>query len=108
MAAKVVAHLGSDSIDPDVRRSAPSRGDDLAARMVHAHDAPFVALTIAHALALCTIPSIPLIGIALWWNANTIAHNFIHRPFFVSRAANRAFSMCLSLVLGVPQSVWRA
>jgi hypothetical protein len=70
-------------------------------------EAVFVALAIAHAAALVTVPSIPLIAVGLWWNANTIAHNFIHRPFFRRPGANRAFSACLSLVLGIPQSLWR-
>jgi hypothetical protein len=43
----------------------------------------------------------------MWWNANTIAHNFIHRPFFRPRLLNRVYSGYLSLLLGVPQSVWR-
>lgn len=67
----------------------------------------FVTLAAAHAVALIAIPSIPLIALGLWWNANTIAHNFIHRPFFRTTAANRGFSAFLSLVLGVPQSLWR-
>lgn len=67
----------------------------------------FVALAIVHALALAVVPSIPLIAIGLWWNANTISHNFIHRPFFARPAANRAFSTFLSLVLGFPHELWR-
>src|SRR5262245_47652348 len=43
----------------------------------------------------------------MWWNANTISHNFIHRPFFRSTWANRAYALWLSLLLGVPQSLWR-
>jgi fatty acid desaturase len=53
------------------------------------------------------LPSILVIALGLWWNANTIAHNFLHRPFFQSRALNRGYSMFLSVLLGVPQSVWR-
>jgi len=68
----------------------------------------FVGLSIAHAVVLCAVASIPVIALAMWWNANTIAHNFIHRPFFRARAANVAYSAFLSLVLGVPQSLWRA
>jgi hypothetical protein len=70
-------------------------------------DATFIALSIGHATALIAFPSIPLIAIGLWWNANTIAHNFIHRPFFRARLLNRAYSAFLSLMLGVPQSLWR-
>jgi hypothetical protein len=70
-------------------------------------NALFVALSIGHAGALIALPSVPLIAIGLWWNANTIAHNFIHRPFFRARPLNRAYSAFLSLMLGVPQSLWR-
>jgi len=44
----------------------------------------------------------------MWWNANTISHNFIHRPFFRRREVNQLFSAYLTLVLGFPQSLWRA
>ncbi len=47
------------------------------------------------------------VALGLWWNANTIAHNFIHRPFFRSPSANRLYSVYLSVLLGLPQSVWR-
>jgi fatty acid desaturase len=70
-------------------------------------DAILVCLSVAHALALITIPSIPLVAIALWWNANTIAHNFIHTPFFRSRSFNVCYSIFLSMVQGIPQTLWR-
>jgi hypothetical protein len=84
------------------------RAQTIAVPRVWARDGVFIGLSIAHACALIFVPSIPLIAIGLWWNANTIAHNFIHRPFFPSRAANRVYSAFLSLVLGVPQRLWRA
>jgi hypothetical protein len=68
----------------------------------------FVALAAVHSAVLIAMPSIAVIALGLWWNANTVAHNFIHRPFFRSRAANRAFSAYLTLILGFPQSLWRA
>jgi hypothetical protein len=49
----------------------------------------------------------PVIAIGLWWNSNTISHNFIHLPFFRSSRWNRAYSIFLSLLLGFPQTVWR-
>ena len=70
-------------------------------------DALFVALSLGHAALLLAAPSIALIAIGMWWNANTIAHNFIHRPFFRQRLLNRIYSGYLTLLLGVPQSVWR-
>lgn len=73
-----------------------------------ARDSVFVSLSLVHAAALLLAPSVALIAVGLWWNANTIAHNFIHRPFFRSKAANALYSMYLSLVLGVPQRLWRA
>jgi Fatty acid desaturase len=71
-------------------------------------DALFIALALAHGGLLWRWPSIPLIAFGLWWNANTISHNFIHRPFFRASALNAAFSCYLSLLLGFPQSLWRA
>jgi hypothetical protein len=70
-------------------------------------DAILVALAAMHGVLLLTAPSGPLIAIGLWWTANTVAHNFIHLPFFRSRPANAAFSAFLSLLLGVPQTIWR-
>jgi len=70
-------------------------------------DAFLVSLSVGHGIVLLAAPSIPVIALLLWWNANTIAHNFIHRPFFRSPVANRVFSAFLSLVLGLPQTMWR-
>jgi hypothetical protein len=64
-------------------------------------------LSIVHGAALALVPSIPLVAIGLWWNANTIAHNFIHTPFFRARELNVLFSMYLTAVLGIPQTLWR-
>jgi Fatty acid desaturase len=71
-------------------------------------DALLIVLALAHGALLLASASITLIAVGLWWNANTISHNFIHRPFFRSRLLNAAFSCYLSLLLGFPQSLWRA
>ena len=70
-------------------------------------DAPMVALAAGYALVLLAWPSALVIALGVWWTSNTIAHNFIHRPFFDTRAANRAFALYLTVVLGIPQSLWR-
>jgi hypothetical protein len=70
-------------------------------------DAVLVGASLAHGIVLLLWPSIFVIGIGLWWCANTVSHNFIHLPFFRSRAGNMAFSIYLSLLLGLPQSLWR-
>ena len=72
-----------------------------------AWDAVFVGLSGVHGAAIALAPIVPVIAIGLWWNANTISHNFIHRPFFRSRAANRLYSAYLTLLLGFPQTLWR-
>jgi hypothetical protein len=49
----------------------------------------------------------PIIAVGVWWNSNTIAHNFIHRPFFRERLMNAMFSGFESALLGIPQALWR-
>jgi hypothetical protein len=70
-------------------------------------DASLVALAVVHAAVLVMWPVAPLIALGVWWNSNTIAHNFIHRPFFRSAGMNRVFSAALSVLLGIPQTLWR-
>jgi hypothetical protein len=71
-------------------------------------DGLLIGLSLLHAAVLLAIPSIPVIALGLWWNANTISHNFVHLPFFRSRALNRVYSIYLSLLTGIPQSLWQA
>jgi hypothetical protein len=71
-------------------------------------DGLLVALALVHGAVLLAMPSVPLVAIALWWNANTISHNFIHLPFFRARRLNGAFSVFLTLLLGFPHQLWRA
>jgi hypothetical protein len=70
-------------------------------------DALLIALSFAHGGVLFAVPSIPVIALGLWWNSNTVSHNFIHLPFFRSAAGNRLYSLYLTLLLGFPQSLWR-
>jgi hypothetical protein len=65
------------------------------------------ALAAAHGVALVAWPVAPVIALGVWWSSNTIAHNFIHRPFFHDARANRLFGLYLSVLLGIPQSAWR-
>lgn len=85
-------------------------------------DAALVVIASAHALAfiafigmLTLMPlSIPaalasaaFVGVGIWWSSNTVSHNHLHNPIFVGRRANQAFSFVLSIVLGVPQTIWK-
>src|SRR5688572_12239596 len=68
-------------------------------------DAGFMGLALAQGIVVLAVPSVWVLAIGLWWNANTISHNFIHRPF--PSAFKRVFSVYLSLLLGVPQELWK-
>jgi len=70
-------------------------------------DALLILLAAAYAGLVLSFPYFPIIALGLWWNSNTIAHYFIHRPFFRAAALNAAFSLFLSVLLGVPQTLWR-
>jgi fatty acid desaturase len=48
-----------------------------------------------------------LIAVALWWNSNTISHIHLHNPLFRARWLSRLFSLYLTLLLAVPQELWR-
>lgn len=84
----------------------PSRYPPLALRSSR-WDALLVTLALAHAAFLIAAPSVALIALGVWWNSNTISHNFIHNPFFRSRQLNQLFSIYQSVLLGIPQALWR-
>lgn len=48
-----------------------------------------------------------LYSVSISWNINSVAHNLIHNPFFISSAANRAYSIVLSVTLGFSQEMYR-
>lgn len=70
-------------------------------------DAFLVSLGLLHGIVLLSWPSILLIALGFLWNSNTLAHYFIHLPFFKQRFWNRCFSAYQTLLLGVPQRLWR-
>ncbi len=70
-------------------------------------DALMVVLAAAHAVILIATPTVSVIALGLWWNSNTISHNFVHRRFFRRHSANLLFGVYLSVLLGIPQSLWR-
>src|SRR5688572_19326468 len=83
-----------------------------------AWDALFAALALAHGGVLLLLPRLPataaalvasgfVVALGVWWNSNTIAHNFIHKPFFRCRGLNLLFGLYQSALLGIPQTVWR-
>lgn len=71
-------------------------------------DAILVLLSVVHLGVVFAFPAIPTIALGVWWNSNTISHNFIHLPFFRANALNRMYSVYLSGLLGIPQELWRS
>jgi hypothetical protein len=67
-----------------------------------------VTLALLHGAILASFPSAPLIALGVWWNSNTVSHNFVHRQFFRSRGWNVLFGAYLSILLGIPQAWWRS
>jgi len=82
-------------------------GAAAADRRLHKWDVWAATMAGLQGLVLLAAPRVAVITIGLWWNSNTVAHNFVHRPFFRSRLANRVFALYLSVLLGIPQSLWR-
>ena len=70
-------------------------------------DGLLVLMALGHGTLLLLWPSVLVVGLGMWWCANTVSHNFIHLPFFRTRRANAAFSLYLTVLLGVPQTLWR-
>jgi Fatty acid desaturase len=70
-------------------------------------DALLVALAFGQGFLVLAYPVVPVIALGLWWNSNTVAHHFVHTPFFQSRRLNRLFALYLTVLLGVPQTLWR-
>jgi hypothetical protein len=70
-------------------------------------DAALVALALGQGLLLVGYPSVWLIALGILWNSNTVAHYFIHAPFFEQPSWNRCFCLYQSLLLGIPQRLWR-
>jgi Sulfatase/Fatty acid desaturase len=50
--------------------------------------------------------SVILIAIGVWWSANTVAHHVIHRPLR-RPVASAWVGAVLTILMGVPQSLWR-
>lgn len=66
-----------------------------------------IMLALAHGMVLFLWPGIMVVALGTWWNSNTISHYFIHRPFFKARWANRLFQLYETVLIGVPQTLWR-
>jgi len=53
------------------------------------------------------VASAAAIAVNVWWTSNTVAHIHLHTPIFRSRTLNRAFSLYLSALTCIPQTIWK-
>jgi hypothetical protein len=60
----------------------------------------------AQSVGPCVVAVIVLC-VAMNWGSNTVSHIHLHTPLFRDARANRAFSLYLSVLLGVPQAWWK-
>ena len=70
-------------------------------------DSLLVLLALLQGALLWAWPTLATVALGLWWCSNTVAHCAIHKPFFRAAPLDRAFSLYLTALLGVPQSLWR-
>lgn len=81
-------------------------------------DALLIGMSLFHAVLLGVLFCLPTqsgvllsgslgFAVILWWNANTVSHNHLHNPLFHSRWHNQVFSIFLTLLSGVPQTMWK-
>jgi hypothetical protein len=66
-----------------------------------------LALTLLPPLLVLALPGWITVGLSIWWLGNTVAHQAVHRRFFTAAWLERGWSLWLSLLLGVPQRLWR-
>ncbi len=66
-----------------------------------------VALSLLPPLAVAVLPSPATVALGVFWLGNTVAHHAVHRRFCRGARLERAWSAWLTLLLGVPQRLWR-
>lgn len=109
------------SIDVELRHPEIAASSRRALFRHSSADSVLVVATLAQAGALLTaftwlaprghagaLAAAACFGLGICWCSNTVAHVHLHKPLFSSRGLNRALSMFLGLLIGVPQSIWRA
>ena len=85
-----------------------SAWDVVPAALLFAHVSALALFFLAfpHLTWPARIAGAALYGLAIGWSLDSVAHNFIHNPFFVWRPLNRAVAYALTIVNGVPQTMY--
>jgi fatty acid desaturase len=93
---------------PERRLFAHSRWDVIPVGLAAAHLAAVLGLVFSfERLSWAGFVGLGLLyAISISWSINSIAHNFIHNPYFVSPILNRSFSLMLSLTIGFSQAMY--
>ncbi len=86
-----------------------SRWDAVPALLVYVHLALLAAFFLAwpHLGWGARLGGAAAYALAIGWNQDSVAHNFIHNPFFRSKLLNRITEYALTLENGVPQTMYR-
>jgi fatty acid desaturase len=86
-----------------------SAWDAVPAALVFAHLGLLLAFFVAwpHLGWPARLAGAGLYAAAIGWNQDSVAHNFIHNPFFTSKTLNRLTEFALTLENGVPQTMYR-
>ncbi|MDE2488074.1 MAG: fatty acid desaturase [Alphaproteobacteria bacterium] len=86
-----------------------SAWDAMPAFLVYAHLAALIAFFVAWPELSWPVRFAGAFAyaFAIGWNQDSVAHNFIHNPFFVSPLANRITEFALTLENGTPQTMYR-
>jgi hypothetical protein len=90
-----------------VFRTSPRDALVLGAALVHVALLAALAATAVHLPLAAHVAVVALLGLAMNWSSNTVSHIHLHTPLFRGEAANRTFSLFLSVLLAVPQSWWK-
>lgn len=72
-----------------------------------AHAASIAAVAIIQPAGAFALAAIAAVAFATVYVSNTVAHIHLHTPLFASRAASQAFSLLLTVSLGLPQTAWK-
>ena len=82
--------------------------------LVRRSDRALLAATSGHAVALVGAAAFAprplasaIMALGVWWGSNTLAHLHVHTPLFRDRRLDRALSLYLTLLLSVPQTLWK-
>lgn len=67
-----------------------------------------LAFTLASRSVAGSVVAAAAFSVGICWCSNAVSHNHLHNALFRSKTLNRAFDLWLTLLVGIPQSLWKA